>query len=131
MLLAFGLIIRGGYPSPELPRYGELDVERSVIYLQDHFPVSSHVLAGAPANIWAARMIYFGINSFDIPQFEDSEAFLAWMQSQDMDAVYVDQYFPTSYKDFVMSLVDNGLQEVYATPERDILIFALIERDSS
>ena len=45
--------------------------------------------------------------------------------------MYVDRYFPAGYKDFVMSLIDEGLQEVYATPERDILIFSVSEKGSS
>lgn len=122
-LLAVGLIIRGGYPSPEIPNYGRSDLEKSVYFLQDSLPERSDVLAGAPANIWAAKMSYYGINSYDIPTFEDEQEFLGWIRSQDIDAVYVDRHFPDAFRPFVNSLSSAGLREVFSTPERDILIF--------
>jgi len=123
ILLAMGLIIRGSYISPELPSYGRTDMERSVYTLQEILPTESEVLAGAPANVWAARMTYYGINSYDIPEFSDAEAFLDWIQKQGIDAVYVDKYFPQVYLNFISSFADSALQEVYTTPERDIIIY--------
>jgi len=127
IIFAMALIMRGGYPSPELPSYGRTDVERSVYVLQDSLPVGSGVLAGAPANIWAARMTYYGINSYDIPEFINAEDFLDWMQVQGMDAVYVDQHFPQVYREYVNALIGDVLTEIYATPENDILIYQLAE----
>ncbi len=123
VLLAIGLIIRGSYNSPEWPVYGNTDKERSVYFLQDTLPVGSKVLAGAPANIWAARMIYYGINSYDIPEFAGEQAFFDWIRAQGIDAVYVDTYFPQPYLAFLPGLIEERLQEVYATPERDIIIY--------
>ena len=130
VLLAIALIIRGGYPSPEWPQYAHLDVERSVYFLQDNFPQGSRILAGSPANIWAARMTYFGINSFDIPDFENAEDFLAWVQSQEIVAVYVDRTFPETYRKYVMDLKESRLQQIFVTPENDIIIFSVTEDGS-
>lgn len=130
VLLALALIIRGGYPSPELPAYGNTDLERSVYFLQQELSPGSRVLAGAPAAIWAARMQYSGINSFDIPEFENENAFLAWMRASEIQAVYVDQYFPPTFRTMVEALAGDGLREVFATPERDIVIY-LVNEDGS
>jgi hypothetical protein len=131
IILAATLIMRGGYPSPELPVYGRSDVEKSVYVLQDSFAKESAVLAGSPAMVWAARMTYYGINSYDIPEFDSTEAFLDWMLVQEIDAVYIDSHFPDTYADLVQALSGEALTEVYATPERDILIYRIEEsRDS-
>ncbi len=130
VLLALGLIIRGGYPSPDLPTYGNTDLEKSVYFLQEELTPGSRVLAGAPAAIWAARMRYSGINSFDIPDFADKDEFLTWMRVQDIKAVYVDRYFPQTFTALVESLAGEGLSEVYATPERDIEIYLVTEDGS-
>jgi hypothetical protein len=127
IMLAMALIIRGGYPSPELPVYGQTDIERSVYVLQDNFPSGSNILAGAPANVWAARMNYFGINSYDIPDFSDSQEFYDWLKIQEVKAVYIDTNFPEYYRSYINDLDGSVLQEIYITPERDILIYRLIE----
>ncbi len=131
LLLAVALIMRGAYPSPELPSYGRSDVERSVLFLQEVLPPDSTVLAGAPAMVWAARMDYAGINSYDIPAFESSEDFMTWLTVQDIQAVYVDLHFPDVYADIVSTLAGGGLEEVYSTPERDILIYLVEDADLS
>jgi hypothetical protein len=130
LLLALGLIIRGSYPSPELPAYGQTDLERSVYFLQEEFSEGSQVLAGAPAFIWAARMGYSGINSFDIPDFADEEAFLSWIRVQDIKAVYVDQFFPATFSALVDRLAGEGLQEVYSSANRDIVVYLVMEDGS-
>lgn len=129
LILVIVLIMRGGYPSPELPSYGGSHLEKSVYFLQDHFPIDSKVLAGAPANIWAARMTYYGINSYAIPEFADEKEFLVWVQVQGIDAVYVDQHFPDYFNTFVLALSGQGLDEVFATPARDIVIYEVSEHE--
>ena len=130
VLLALGLVIRGGYPSPELPAYGRTDLERSVYFLQDELTVDSRVLAGAPATVWAARMRYSGINSFDIPEFSDAQDFLGWMRTSNIRAVYVDRHFPETFRTLVDQLAGQGLHEGFATPERDIVIYFVSEDGS-
>jgi hypothetical protein len=125
--LAMVLIIRGGYQPPALPRYGQTEIERSVYFLQDSLPVGSKVLAGAPANIWAARMTYYGINSYDIPDFADADAFLDWVQAQRVAAVFVDEHFPQVFVDLVNPLVGDGLEEVFASSDRAIRVYFLNE----
>lgn len=127
LLLSVVLIIRGGYQPPALPRYGVTDLERSVYFLQETLPVGSKVLSGAPANIWAARMTYYGINSYDIPLFEDAETFLEWVQVQHIRVIYVDEHFPAFYEQLVSNLVDNGLEEVFASSNRVIRVYFVDE----
>lgn len=123
LLLALTLIIRGGYPSPVLPVYGQTPTEQAVAFLQENFPSQSNVLAGAPANVWAARMTYFGINSYDIPAFEDAEDFYNWLLLQDIGVVFMDQHFPSHYRQYVNTLAENQLIEVFSSPSGDILVY--------
>ena len=123
LLLAVVLIIRGGYLPPALPRYGNTHLEQSVYFLQDQLPESSKVLAGAPANIWAARMTYYGINSYDIPGFADADEFLVWVRVQNIQAIYVDEHFPQFHQLLVESLSGSGLSEIFSTPIQDIVIY--------
>ncbi len=125
VLFCAALFMRGGYVSPQIPSYGNSDIEKSVYSLQDVLPVESKVLAGAPANIWAARMTYYGINSFDIPQFETAEEFYDWLTNQGVDAIYIDQHFPEYYQNLVASISDERLKEVYTNPERELIIYLL------
>ncbi|NLN69309.1 MAG: hypothetical protein GX142_00770 [Chloroflexi bacterium] len=122
-LLAIILIIRGGYQPPALPRYGETDLEQSVYFLQEHLPLNSKVLAGAPANIWAARMSYSGINSYDIPEFIDSEHFLDWVQVQHIKAIYVDEQFPSAFFPLVKDLDSSGLSPVFSSSDGEIQVY--------
>jgi len=127
LLLAVVLIIRGGYQPPALPSYGRTDLEQSVYYLQDQLPAEAPVLAGAPANIWAARMTYYGINSYDIPDFDDAAAFLSWVQVQDIRAVFVDEHFPEVFVSLVDELVNDGLQEGFVSSNRGIRVYFVDE----
>jgi hypothetical protein len=127
ILLALTLIIRGGYPSPELPVYGKSDIERSVHFLQDRFPEQTKVLAGAPANVWAARMHYSGINSYDIPEFIDERAFLDWMRVQEIKAIYIDQQFPEFYEVYVNALSGQGIDLMFTAQNSDIRIYSVLE----
>ncbi len=127
LLLAVVLIIRGGYLPPTLPRYGDTPLEQSVYFLQEQLPTGSKVLAGAPANLWAARMTYYGINSYDIPGFADADEFLVWVQVQSIKAIYVDEHFPEVFVNLVNAHVGNGLEEVYAVPDRSIRIYLVVE----
>jgi hypothetical protein len=95
--------------------------------LQEQFPAGSHVLAGAPANIWAARMTYYGINSYDIPLFEDTETFLTWIQVQDIRAVFVDEHFPDFFVSLVEGLAGEGLEEGFASSNGAILVYFVDE----
>jgi hypothetical protein len=124
--LAIVLIICGGLLPPALPQYGRIDLEQSA-FLQYHLPIGSKVLSGAPANIWAARMTYYGINSYDIPLFEDAETFLEWVQVQHIRVIDVDEHFPAFYEQLVSNLVDNGLEEVFASSNRVIRVYFVDE----
>lgn len=127
LLLALVFIIRGGYQPPALPQYGKTDLERAVYYLQEQLPAGSHVLAGAPANVWAARMTYYGINSYDIPLFEDAAAFLKWVQVQDIRVIFVDEHFPEFFIPLVDELVADGLEERFTSTNRAVRVYFVDE----
>ena len=129
ILLVVVLIMRGSYTSPKLPEYGNTDTEKAVYFLQENFPIGSGILSGAPANVWAARMKNYGINSTVIPDFEDENEFLVWLQVQKIKAIFVDQHFPNHHRKLVESLLGNGLYEKFSSTSGIVSIVSVLENE--
>jgi hypothetical protein len=90
ILLAAGLILRGGFPSPKLPVVGEDPKEQAVEFLSETYPQREFVGAGSPGVVWASKMNYAGLNSSDTPIDRSSDGFIDWMRDQGIDVIYVD-----------------------------------------
>lgn len=91
ILLASGLILRGGFPSPSIRVLGTAADEQAVLYLRDHLPPGSAVAAGAPGAVIEADMLPATLSAADVPTGRSSEEMVAWLRSQAIRAVYVDQ----------------------------------------
>ena len=90
VVLAVGIIVRGGYPSPKLPVLGVDPKEQAVVFLSETFQEGTFVGAGSPGVVWAAKMNYAGLNSSDVPVNRSSEEFIDWMRDQGIEIVYID-----------------------------------------
>jgi len=90
VVLAVGIIVRGGYPSPKLPVLGVDPKEQAVVFLSETFQEGTFVGAGSPGVVWAAKMKYAGLNSSDVPVNRSSEEFIDWMRDQGIEIVYID-----------------------------------------
>jgi len=125
VLLAAGLVIHGGYPSPEPRRLGEADIERAVLYLEQNFEEGTLIAAGAPGVIWAARMRYLGMTSGDVPIGRPPEGFLDWLRDEGAVAVYVDDGLRTSSPrlwELLEPLIGHGLEEGFVGEQDDVLV---------
>jgi len=89
MLLAAGLILRGGYPFPDYSPMGTSPEEQVVHYLQAVLPRESRVLESLPLPAVAAGMaqVSWGHTARSLSTPEELQA---WLISQEIDAVFVD-----------------------------------------
>lgn len=94
-LLAAGIIMRTPFPFPNFPSLGTSSEEQAVHYLEQHVPVNSLVMSPFPGPAVAARMVDIGPG--DVPQdARNPEAFLSWVHSKGIDAIYLDRKFKGS-----------------------------------
>lgn len=128
ILLSAGLVIRGNFPSPEIPALGREAKEQAVLAMQAHLPPGAKVAAGSPGVVWAAGMTYAGLTSTDVPADKAPAAFLDWMMAQGVQAVYVDHtLYNVSPKIWARIKPHIGveIERVYAGDEGDIQVLLL------
>ena len=89
ILLAAGLILRGGYPFPDYSPIGTSPEEQVVHYLQAILPRESHVLESLPLPAVAAGMAEVSWGD-EVRSLSTPEELQAWLISQEIDAVFID-----------------------------------------
>jgi hypothetical protein len=90
ILLAAGIVLRGNFPSPKIRDLGSDPKEQAILFMVDNFSTNTTFAAGSPGVIWAAKMGYAGLASWDVPKDKTSPEFIDWMADQGIDAIYVD-----------------------------------------
>ncbi|MGB8253588.1 MAG: hypothetical protein WCF08_10265 [Anaerolineaceae bacterium] len=92
LLLFFvvGLILHGPYPGIGVAKSKLPPEEQALLVMVDELPAGARVLAGSPGVVYAAKMTYLGLASTDVPIFTSPEEFGNWLESQSVDAIYVD-----------------------------------------
>jgi hypothetical protein len=125
ILLAGGLILRGGFPSPSMRVLGTAADEQAVLYLRDHLPLGSAVAAGAPGAVIEADMSPATLSAADVPTGRSPEAMVDWLRSQGIRAVYVDQTLwgdnPALWA-LLQQQIGKGLERVFAGDGGDIQV---------
>lgn len=123
VLLVAGIILRNPYPFPNYSSLGSSSEEHAIQFLETSLPRDTLLMAPFPGPALAARMS--SILPTDVPDSARTDtAFLPWLQSKNVAAIYLDRQFKRS--DEVYRLVDglagHGLQVAYETPDRRIRI---------
>jgi len=90
ILLIAGIILRGNFPSPKIRDLGSDPKEQAILFMVDNFSTNTTVAAGSPGVVWAAKMGYAGLASWDVPKDKTSPEFIEWMADQGIAAIYVD-----------------------------------------
>ncbi len=128
VLLAAGFVLRGNFPSPVIPSWGQEAKERAVLFMVDTLEPGAKVAAGSPGVVWAARMTYSGLASPDVPREKDPQAFLDWMLRQGVQAVYVDHSLYNT-NPLIWSLIEArlgaGFERVFTADRGDIQVLLL------
>lgn len=128
ILLAAGLIIHGGYPSPSIPTLGADPREQGVVYLVDHFPPDTPVAGGSCGVVWLAKMRCFNLTSLDVPTDLSSDKFLDWLQVQSVSLIFVDTSLSSTNPrlwELIDPQVGNRLERVFSAGEGDVQVLVL------
>ena len=128
IFLAVGLILRGGYPSPKMPVYGEDPKEQAVAFFADTFPPGTYVGAGSPGVVWASSMDYAGISASDAPVGRSPEGFLDWMREQGIEAIYVDHSLYNGAPkvwELIEPQIGHGLERIFILEQGNYQVLTL------
>lgn len=127
IFLAMGLIVRGRFSTFEIREIRNNPEEQAILTLQEHLEPGSHVVAGAPGSMWAARMTYVSIYDakFDV---QSGEQLHAQMVAEGVDAVFVDHYLSKDNRhkwELIESQIGAGFERIYAGREGSIQVLLL------
>lgn len=125
VLLAAGLVIRGGFPTPEPRDVGQDEMEQAILYLRETFDEGSVVAASTPGVIWASGMRYLGLTADDAPIDRPPEGVLEWLRGEGAAAVYVDDGMRLSTPivwQLISPLIGHGLEYGYVGEENDVYV---------
>lgn len=112
LFLAGGLIMRGGFTPPLIPRTGAIPEEQAILVLEKHFPENTLIGAGAPGIPYAARMKF-------MPTTEKTVLVIATTPQQYYDglkklgiqAIYVDNII--THNAALWALIKPGIGKYY------------------
>jgi hypothetical protein len=125
ILLGAGIIIHGGFPSPEPRHLGQAELEQSVLYLERNYAEGSVIASGTPGVIWASKMFYLGMTSLDVPIHRPPEGFLQWLRDEGAVAVYFDNGMRTASPrlwELISPLIGHGLEVAFSASGDDFLV---------
>jgi hypothetical protein len=128
ILLGAGLILHGNFPSPAIPRMGTAPREQGIIYLVDHFPPDTPIVAGSCGAAWLAKMRCFNLASDDVPKDRSVEEFLDWMRVQGVGGVFVDSTLSSDNArlwDLINPQIGTSLERVFSAGEGDVQVLVL------
>lgn len=125
ILLAGGLVLHGDYPSPQWRVLGSEAKEQAVVFLSQRFEEGTLVASSSPAPVWMAKMKVANLTSTDVPVDRTPEAFVEWMRSQDIQAVFVDQTLSSSSPklwNLLEAQIGIGLERIFSADQGDIQV---------
>ncbi len=123
LLLSVGVILRTPFRFPNYTSVGTTSEEQAIRYLESHVPPNSLVMTPYPGPALAARMS--DISPGDVPaSARSAEAFLPWVHSKGIAAIYLDHQFKRSEAvyDVVDSLAGTGLRVAFETADGRIRV---------
>ncbi|MBN2256477.1 MAG: hypothetical protein JW704_01480, partial [Anaerolineaceae bacterium] len=91
MFLVVGFILHGPFTGIAKASVDLPPEEQALLTMVKELPVGARVLAGSPGVVYAANMTYMGLSSTDVPIFSTVQDFQKWLNSQNIEAVYIDQ----------------------------------------
>ncbi len=118
-ILAAGIILRGPYRFPDMPRIGESPREQVVHYLQESFPKGSKIFSRVPLTVLAAEMIDVHSRDIDIgTNIQSGEDLAAALQAEDINAIILDPIYPFSPGQ-INAYFEQGIGEYFELGFRD------------
>ena len=125
VILAGGLVLHGDYPSPKIRLLGGEAKEQAVVFLSQQFAEGTLVASSSPGPVWMAKMKVANLTSTDVPLDRTPEAFVDWLDSQQVQAIFVDQTLssnnPKLWK-LLEAQIGIGLERIFSADQGDIQI---------
>jgi hypothetical protein len=126
MFFCAGLILHGNYPGPKKWQLGVNGDEAASKYMAESLPGDSIVLAGSPAAVWMSRLSYGGLNSTDLPLFENDAVFGQWVR-QNFDAIYIDHTISPYYLELIEKRIGKEFNRVFVAEDGDYQVLQIVE----
>lgn len=111
LLLAVGLILRGGFTPPVIPTIGILPEEQAILVMEKQLPRNSSVAAGAPGIPWEARMTFVTFADKDFLTEVSPDAYHAKLKAAGVQAIYVDNTI--THNEPLWNLIKPGIGTYY------------------
>ncbi|MBN2147971.1 MAG: hypothetical protein JW726_11310, partial [Anaerolineales bacterium] len=128
ILFAGGLVLHGDYPSPKNRLLGGEAKEQAVVFLSQQFEEGTLVASSSPGPVWMAKMEVANLTSTDVPLDRTPEAFVEWLDSQQVQAVFVDQTLSSNNPKLwglLEAQIGIGLERIFSADEGDIQILRI------
>jgi hypothetical protein len=125
LLLASAYLLRTGEIIYEPRTLGVDPREAAALALRDVTDPDDTVLTCTPSVVFLADRPLANFCGADIPEFDNSDAFIDWMRGQSFDAIYLDQASPIVLKELVLDQSGNALQQVFRSGDHEAFIYLL------
>lgn len=129
LLLAAAYLLRTGLYVYQPRVLGEEPGEKAALVLRETTQPGDAVLTCTPSVVFLADREVANFCSADIPEFESSEDFIAWIRAQGFDAIYLDRAAPDVLRDLSLAQRDQALDQVFGTVEGEAYIFLVLPED--
>jgi hypothetical protein len=123
LLLAVGFMLKVDYQLFAPRVFGQDYREQASLELRSVTDPGEYVLTGTPSVVLMAEREVANFSSGDIPEFDNSEAFIEWMTVQDFRAVYLDREAPPVLWDLVFDQEGQALNLVWSDEDDEAYIF--------
>jgi hypothetical protein len=120
-----GLILHGNYPGPKKWQLGANGDEAASKYMRESLPGDSVVLAGSPAAVWMSRLTFGGLNSTDLPIFENDADFGYWV-CQNFEAIYIDHSISPYYLNLIEKRIGKDFNRVFLAEDGDYQVLQVV-----
>lgn len=125
LLLASALLLRTGVIVFQPRVLGEEIQEKAALVLREETEPGALVLTCTPSVVFMADREVANFCGADIPEFDSSEDFIAWMRAQGFEAIYLDRAAPDVFRDLTLDQRRQALTQVFSTENGEAYIFLL------
>lgn len=126
LLLASSYLLRTGEIIFSPRTLGEEPREQAALALREVTMPGDSVLTCTPSVVFLAGREVANFCGADIPEFNDSDAFIEWMRGQSFDAIYLDKISPSIFQELVLDQRGKALQQVFMSEGSEAYIFLLV-----
>jgi len=132
LLLVFGILLRGSYPQPGLPSFGQEPQEQALVLAAERLEPGETVASWSPGFAWAARTTFISLSDPDTPTGRSPEGFLQWLQSQGVGLIYIDSALirqsPTVWE-LLQAAPEESLARIYSSSDGTIQLLEMVRAE--